>query len=102
MDPGVMPLLGCQCVLSSDPCSPSLAAEQVLRNGCGPEQVIPRGLELLAQIRQVDVEQLALPLAHLDVGAIHQRDNRPRHPVERRHIDERRQTWEGSTARLQR
>jgi len=43
---------------------------------------------------QVHVEQLPLPLAHLarndhgfDVGAVHQRYDRPRHVVERRHVD---------------
>ena len=45
-------------------------------------------------MRQIDVEQLALPFAHLardddglDIGAIHQRHHRPRHLVERRRID---------------
>src|SRR3989454_363884 len=48
----------------------------------------------LTQVRQIDVEQLSLPLAHLacddhglDVSAVHQRDDRSRHVVERRHVD---------------
>jgi hypothetical protein len=52
------------------------------------------GLELAAQVVKIDVEQLPLPLAHfarddhcLDIGAIHQRHYRPRHLIERRHVD---------------
>ena len=61
---------------------------------CRGEDMVARVLELPAQVRKIDVEQLALPLAHLagddhrlDVGAVHQRDHRPRHLVERRHVD---------------
>src|SRR5258708_26224691 len=58
----------------------SLLAEQVLRDLRRGEDVVARVLELPAQIVQVDVEQLPLPLAHLardahrlDVRAVHQR-----------------------------
>jgi hypothetical protein len=58
--------------------SPLVAAEQVLRDARRREDIVARGIELLAQMRQIDVEQLSLPLAHLarddhglDVGAIH-------------------------------
>jgi len=51
-------------------------------------------LELPAQMPQIDIEEPPLPLAHLaghdhglDVGAVHQRDDRPRHVVEGRHIE---------------
>src|SRR5256885_11889190 len=68
-------------------------AVQVLRDlRCG-EDVVARVLELPAQVVQVDIEQLPLPLAYLarddhrlDVGAVHQRDDRSRHVVERRHV----------------
>src|SRR5207247_5031913 len=57
--------------------SPLLPAEQVLLDARRGEDVVARILELLAQARNIDVEQLSLPLAHLarddhrlDVGAI--------------------------------
>src|SRR3954470_6921520 len=71
-----------------------MAAEQVLRNSRSREQEVPGGFELVTQVVEVDVEQLALPLAHLagddhglDVGAIHQGYDRAGHLVERRHIE---------------
>src|SRR6267378_4366433 len=78
------------------PCRPSdhSSAVQVLRDLRRGEDIVARVLELAAQIVQVDVEQLPLPLAHLardddglDVGAVHQRHYGPRHVVERRHVD---------------
>src|SRR5437667_8564336 len=70
------------------------SAVQVLRDlRCG-EDSVARILELPAQVVKVDVEQLPLPLAHLarddhrlDVGAVHQGYDRPRHVVERRHVE---------------
>src|SRR3989442_9548901 len=41
------------------------AAEQVLLDARLREDKVARGLELLTQVRQIDVEQLSLPLAHL-------------------------------------
>src|SRR5262249_46664405 len=74
----------------------SLAAEQILRDAGRGENVVARVLELPAQIWQIDVKQLALPLAHLarddhrlDVGAIHRRYDGPGHLIERRHVDPR-------------
>src|SRR5476649_1888992 len=71
-----------------------LATKQVLRNASLGEDKVTRGLELLAQMREIDVEQPSLPLAHLsrddhgfNVGPVHQRDNRARHLVKRRHVD---------------
>src|SRR5256885_12148126 len=69
------------------------SAIQVLRDlRCG-EDVVARVLELPAQMVQIDIEQLPLPFAHLarddhglDVGAVHQRDDRSRHIVERRYV----------------
>src|SRR5882757_693635 len=43
----------------------SVVAEQVLRNAGRLEDVIARRLELPAQRRQIDIEQLPVPLAHL-------------------------------------
>src|SRR5215831_7351561 len=72
----------------------SVAAEQVLGNARRGEDVIARGFQLPTQMRQIDVEELPLPFAHLagddhglDIGAVHQRHDRTRHLVERRHID---------------
>src|SRR5947207_12454425 len=69
-------------------------AVQVLQYTRLGEDEVARTLELPAQMVQIDIEQLPLPLAHLarddhrlDVGAVHQRDDRPRHVVERRHVD---------------
>src|SRR5712691_1002336 len=71
-----------------------LAAEQVLLDARRGEDVVARVLKLPPQPRQIDVEQLAFPFAHLardddrlDVGAIHQRYHRARHLVERRDVD---------------
>src|SRR6478752_5064818 len=57
-----------------------LAAEQVLRNPRRGKNVVARRLELLAQAIQVDVDELALPLADLarddhgfDIRPVHQR-----------------------------
>jgi len=73
---------------------PLLTAEQVLRDARGREDVVARGLELLTQPVQIDVEQMPLPLAHLagddhglDVGAIHQRHHSAGHLVQRRHVE---------------
>src|SRR5712664_1072509 len=72
--------------------SPLLAAEQILRDTRRGEDMVARVLELLAQPGQIDLEQLPLPLAQLagdddrlDVGAIHQGYDGPRHLIERRH-----------------
>src|SRR5690349_4936109 len=76
--------------------SASLRAEQVLRNACRGEKKVARGLDLLQQPPQIDIEQLSPPLAHLarddhglDVGAVHQRYDRARNLVERRHVERR-------------
>src|SRR5205823_13252386 len=69
-------------------------AVQVLQYTRLGEDEVARALELPAQMVQVDVEQLPLPLAHLarddhglDVAAVHQGDDRSRHVVERRNVD---------------
>jgi hypothetical protein len=70
--------------------------EEILRNAGPSEEVVAGVLEVAPQPVQIDVEQAALPLAHLagddhglDVGAIHQRDHRSGHVVERRHVERR-------------
>jgi len=72
----------------------SLVIAGMLRNTRLLEDVVARVLELIAQAREVDVEQLALPLAHLagdddrlDVGALHQRHDRAGYVIERGHVN---------------
>jgi hypothetical protein len=71
-----------------------VTTEQVLRDTRSREEVVARGLDLLTQPVQIDVEQLPLPLAHLagddhglDIGAIHQGNDRAGHLVRRRHAE---------------
>src|SRR5206468_9090130 len=75
-------------------CRQLAGAEQILWNTRRVEDEVARSLELAAQTRQVDVEQPPLPLANLarddhglDVGAVHQRDDRAGHIVQRRDIE---------------
>ena len=75
----------------------SLDAEQaasIRRDVCLTKDIVARGLKLLTQPREIDVEQLTLPLAHLarddhglNVGAFHQRNDRAGYLVERRHVE---------------
>src|SRR5262249_40945658 len=73
---------------------PFASAEQVLRNTRRLEDVVARCFELLAQLGQIEVEQPPLPFAHLArndhglyVGSVHERYDRARHVIDRRHID---------------
>src|SRR4051794_27018053 len=69
------------------------SAEHVLRHAGLGEDVVARSLELRAQRVQVNIEQPALPFAHLaaddhglDVAAIHHLNDRARHMVDREDV----------------
>src|SRR5215813_3996862 len=75
--------------------SPSLA-EQILLHARRAEDEVARLLELAAQPPQIDVEQLALPLAHLaghdhglDIAALHHLHDSTRYVVDREYVDVR-------------